>query len=113
VNHTGATQKSIVDLRLANARPHEAPVVFNANAATGEQISHGCNGFFGVFRARAYGKDKITEGKFRTWFEDLFGLFHVNLGKLEHIQCHYVQSRPCEGWIVAFAKRLGVLARQI
>jgi hypothetical protein len=61
--------------RLANAGAREAAVVFDADLAAAQQISHCRDGFLGVFGAGAHGKDEIAQGKF-TRLEDLIGRFH-------------------------------------
>jgi hypothetical protein len=71
-------RKSIVDLTLANAGPHEPTVVFYAHLAAVEEISYGRHGLFCVLRARANGKDQVAEREFGTRFEDLLGCFHLS-----------------------------------
>jgi hypothetical protein len=61
--------------RLANASAREAAVVFDADLAAAQQISHCRDGFLGVFGAGTHGKDEIAQGKWPR-LQDLIGLFH-------------------------------------
>jgi hypothetical protein len=61
--------------RLANAGAREAAVVFDADLAAAQEISHCRDRFLGVFGAGTHGKDEVTQRKF-TRFENLFGRFH-------------------------------------
>jgi hypothetical protein len=61
--------------RLANAGALEAAVVFDADLAAAQQISHSRDGFAGVFGAGAHRKDEIAQGE-SARLEDLSVIFH-------------------------------------
>jgi hypothetical protein len=69
-------RKSFGSLRLANAGPQEPAVVFDADAATGQEIGYCCNCLLGVLCAGTNRQDQVTEREFGAWLQDLFGVFH-------------------------------------
>ena len=77
---------------LANAGARKAAVVLDSDLATAQQIGNRRNGFLGVFRARAHGKDEVTQGKC-AWLEDLIGLFHRVVRLFQQFGC---QSDPLD-----------------
>jgi hypothetical protein len=73
--------KSIVDLTLADLGADDSAVVLEFDLAAAEQVSHGRDCFFRVFRARTDREDQVSERKLLARFENLFG-FHdrINTG---------------------------------
>jgi hypothetical protein len=67
--------KAFKGSRLANAGAREAAVVFDADLAAAEQVSHCRDSFLGVFGAGTHRKDEVAQRKF-TRREELIGFFH-------------------------------------
>ena len=77
--HVGATSKASGNVCLADFGAEESAVVLDTDFSAAQEISHGCDRFFGVTRAGADRKDQITERKgCARLFEDLAVLFHMN-----------------------------------
>jgi hypothetical protein len=71
-----ALLKALKKSFLANLSPCKPAVALNSHLAATQKISHGRYGFLGALCAGADSQNQVAQGKARTRFEDLFGLFH-------------------------------------
>lgn len=69
-------ESQLLILRLADFSAKKPAVALHSHFAATEEISHGCDGFFGVLGAGTDGQNQITERKFWTGFEDQSVLLH-------------------------------------